>query len=59
MVFKTARFQVKKEALADEAAEHAHASCDAVRRFTSALCPRRAEPVEFTDYRVVAATRDG
>ncbi len=50
MTFKTARFQVKKEALADDAA---------MRRFTSALCPRAAEPVEFTGYRVVAATRDG
>ena len=40
-------------AFADEAAEKAHATSDAVRRFTDVLYPNTVDGVAFTTYREV------
>ena len=41
----------------DEAARELHASSDAVERFTNILYPCLVEPVEFSDYLLLASTR--
>ncbi len=40
----------------DEAARQTHSNSAAVQRFTDALYPACVEPVEFTDYTLVATT---
>lgn len=40
----------------DEAARQFHRSTDWVTRFTEIIYPENVEPVEFTEYRLVAST---